>query len=152
MRILKWLMGEPQKPDFIYFKSGRACFDVAAYLASDEGYERLRRFAIEPTCGVSMTPYQKIIRAAKLGTGLHLTAEEVSCLSLNSTIDAIAADDDDLERSTVETSPALPYHLQDESPPLGQCNKCGRKTWNLSARGKLCDMPQPDGTYCDGTL
>jgi hypothetical protein len=52
----------------------------------------------------------------------------------------------------LNTAPALPEHLQDEAPPQGQCNKCGRKTWNLSAKGKPCNMPQPDGSYCNGTL
>lgn len=43
------------------------------------------------------TPYQKILRAAKRGTGLHLTAEEVAGLSLDSAIETVAWNDDERE-------------------------------------------------------
>lgn len=47
-----------------------------------------------------MTPHQKIMRAAKRGTGCHLTADEVSQLSLDDAIATCAANDDenDIER------------------------------------------------------
>lgn len=51
-----------------------------------------------------MTPHQKIMRAARRGTGTHLTAEEVQALSLDDAIATCAANDDenDIERRNEE--------------------------------------------------
>lgn len=44
----------------------------------------------------------------------------------------------------------LPYHLSDDAPPLAECNRCGRKTWDESGVGIEDRMPQPDGNPCGG--
>jgi hypothetical protein len=44
---------------------------------------------------MKLTPHQKIMRAAQLGTGLRLTAEEVSQLSMDGAIAQCAANDDE---------------------------------------------------------
>ena len=41
-----------------------------------------------------MTPHQKIMRAAKRGTGLRLTFEEVASLSMDNAIETCAMNDD----------------------------------------------------------
>ena len=41
-----------------------------------------------------MTAHQKIMRAAKRGTGLRLTAKEISMLSMDQAIEQAAANDD----------------------------------------------------------
>lgn len=42
----------------------------------------------------ALTPHQKIMRAAKRGTGLRLTADEIYRLSLDSAIENRAVSDD----------------------------------------------------------
>ena len=44
-----------------------------------------------------VTPHQKIMRAAKRGTGLRLTAAEVYSLSRDNAIESCARNDDDLD-------------------------------------------------------
>jgi hypothetical protein len=41
--------------------------------------------------------YQKILRAAKRGTGLRLSAEEVAALALDSSIETVAWQDDEAD-------------------------------------------------------
>lgn len=39
--------------------------------------------------------------------------------------------------------------------PVGQCSKCGRKTWEPGMVGQTCHMPQPPGApepTCSGTF
>jgi hypothetical protein len=45
----------------------------------------------------------------------------------------------------------LPAHLQDDAP-YKQCDICGRKSWEQPGIGVACDMRQPNGWRCDGTL
>jgi hypothetical protein len=44
----------------------------------------------------------------------------------------------------------LPYHLRMDAPPLAQCNRCGRKSWDADAAGTEDRMTQPDGNPCGG--
>lgn len=53
-------------------------------------------------------------------------------------------------------APGYPYrnagvNLGDNSPVL-QCTFCGRKSWTGVERGLHCNMPQPDGSKCIGTM
>ncbi len=41
-----------------------------------------------------LTPWQKIMRAARRGTGLHLSPEEVGRLSMDDAIESVAENDD----------------------------------------------------------
>lgn len=45
----------------------------------------------------------------------------------------------------------LPYHLRSDSPPLFECDSCGRKLWSKPESNR-CKMPQPDENLCDGWL
>lgn len=46
----------------------------------------------------------------------------------------------------------LPYHLREDSPPLGECMVCHRKSWSEDEVGTRCGMPQPDGHRCNGHI
>ncbi len=46
-----------------------------------------------------LTPHQRIMRAAKKGTGIRLSAEEVRLLSADDAIEACAANDDERMRN-----------------------------------------------------
>lgn len=50
---------------------------------------------------IAMTPHQKIMRAAKRGTGLRLTAKEVAELSFDDAIATLAINDDERNREDV---------------------------------------------------
>lgn len=45
-----------------------------------------------------LSPYQRIARSAKRGTGLRLTAREVAVLSIDDAIIAVAEEDDEFGR------------------------------------------------------
>lgn len=49
------------------------------------------------------------------------------------------------------TGDGIPYHLRDNTGPLGRCDSCGRKTW-APAVGSPCGMPSPTGGVCRGTF
>lgn len=40
----------------------------------------------------------------------------------------------------------------DSVPPVCQCNRCGRKSWDLKEVNSQCNMTQPNGTKCLGIL
>lgn len=44
-----------------------------------------------------------------------------------------------------------PEYLRDGAPSR-TCSTCGRRTWDTTAFGYRCWMPQPDGTRCEGTF
>jgi hypothetical protein len=46
----------------------------------------------------------------------------------------------------------LPPHLRDDEPPVLRCTVCGRKSWTGVESGLRCNMPQPDGSRCVGTM
>lgn len=59
-------------------------------------------------------------------------------------------DDDD---GYVElTGDDIPYHLRMDSPPLAQCNRCGRVSWTADEINTTDQMPQPDGQKCGGLM
>jgi hypothetical protein len=47
-------------------------------------------------------------------------------------------------------SPTIPYHLRDDAPPLAECNRCHRETWDPDDISTEDRMPQPDGNPCGG--
>lgn len=46
----------------------------------------------------------------------------------------------------------LPHHLRPDAAPLGQCNRCHRKTWSESELGIEDRLTQPDGNPCGGRI
>lgn len=50
------------------------------------------------------------------------------------------------------TGDDLPYHLRLDAPPLGECNRCHRKTWSVAELGTEDRMTQPDGNPCGGRV
>lgn len=48
------------------------------------------------------------------------------------------------------TGDDLPYHLREDAPPLAQCDRCGRVTWEANEIDTTDHMPQPDGSACGG--
>jgi hypothetical protein len=50
------------------------------------------------------------------------------------------------------TGDEIPYHLRLDAPPLGQCNRCHRKTWSPDELGAEDRMTQPDGNPCGGRV
>lgn len=42
--------------------------------------------------------------------------------------------------------------LNPETPPVGFCPSCHRKTWALEDLGAFCDLSQPSGGRCAGVM
>lgn len=59
-------------------------------------------------------------------------------------------DPEEAEALIGKESPQFPEHLRDNARVL-HCSDCGRETV-VDAIGQLCDMIQPDGSRCTGTL
>lgn len=55
-------------------------------------------------------------------------------------------------RAALGVAAVAPAHLQDEAAPVLQCTFCGRKSWTGVERGLHCNMPQPNGERCIGTM
>jgi hypothetical protein len=47
------------------------------------------------------------------------------------------------------TAGAAPLH---EEPPVAVCTSCGRITWEAVELGQPCNMPQPGGETCPGSM
>lgn len=60
-----------------------------------------------------LTPYQRIMRASKLGVGVRLSVEEVEQMSRDTAIEQLAINDDEDQRKAT-TSPS------NRSEPSGQ--------------------------------
>lgn len=43
-------------------------------------------------------------------------------------------------------------YLDLNAPPIAECDKCGRSTWDPDEVIAGCRMPQPDGSHCLGTF
>lgn len=82
-----------------------------------------------------MTPWQKIMHAAKRGIGLRLTVEEVSRLSMDDAIETRAALDDEQAPNTVE-------YLTDLINGFRACPDC---------KGDVLGTPRLDCPRCKGT-
>ena len=46
----------------------------------------------------------------------------------------------------------LPSRVKDDAAPVLQCTICGRKSWTGVENGLRCNVPQPDGSRCAGTM
>lgn len=46
----------------------------------------------------------------------------------------------------------VPYHLQPDASPIGECNRCHRKTWVASELNTEDRVTQPDGNKCGGQI
>jgi hypothetical protein len=46
----------------------------------------------------------------------------------------------------------VPYHLQPDALPLGECNRCSRKTRLESELDTEDRLTQPDGNPCGGRI
>lgn len=50
------------------------------------------------------------------------------------------------------TGDDIPYHLRSDAAPLAECDVCHRMTWSADTVDTTCDLPQPNGERCQGTL
>lgn len=82
------------------------------------------------------------IFARPSGIERTIIAKTCKCGLVDSLVEQFEIDVDDL----------VPLGDWLNAPPLGQCNRCGRQTWEASEVGAEDRMTQPDGNPCGGRI